>query len=286
MIINYLIKEKIKLRDYLESFYLSKSKIYKLFFEKKIYLNDELARESDLLNPGDIISISYDEEVDYRESNSIPEILYEDDYLLIVNKPSHILIHNEKDNTDSLSNMVAKYYKDNNISLNVRFAHRIDYDTTGVVIYCKDILTLSYFSHMIEEHKIRRTYFLLCENKLPNVKGSITLPIGSDRHNNNHYLVTKNGKYAKTNYELIREYDGFSSYKVNLETGRTHQIRVHFSHLKAPLLGDKLYGGKNVLDRCALHSWSVEFIHPVTKEKITVTAPIPSNLMDKIKDVN
>ena len=273
MKINYKIKNSINVRDYLLSFYYSSSKIYKLFLDKKVSLNGEIINERKELNSGDILEIDYDEEIDYKPLEKDLDILYEDDYFLIINKPKNIIIHDEN---NSLCNIVANYYKKNNINLNVRFAHRLDKDTTGLIIFVKCPLCLSYLNHFIETHEIRREYIAIVNGKLNNKKGSIDLPIGEDRHISNKKIVSKTGKKAVTHYEIIEENNKYSMVKILLETGRTHQIRCHFSHIGHPLIGDVLYGDKSKLsNRYLLHSYKISFVHPITNERIEVEAKIP-----------
>ncbi len=279
MIVNYPIYETRTIKDYLESFYLGKSKIYNLFFNNQILLNNHKCKENDSIKNGDIISIIYDEEIDYEKSKKDIDILYEDDYFLIINKPKNIIIHDSKSNTDSLSNRVANYYYNNGISLNIRFAHRLDFETTGLIIYCKDMLTHSYMNHFIETHDIKREYRLLVSGKMNKKKGFIDLPIGKNRHENGKMIVSKTGKEARTYYEVLKEYKSYSYVKCLLETGRTHQIRVHFSYLGHPLLGDLLYGGDaNLIDRVSLHSYMTSFIHPVYKNSLEVKCELPLDM--------
>lgn len=283
---DYKIEEDINLRDYLLSFYLSKSKIYKLFLEKKVLVNNEFKNDSLNLKKDDIVSILLEEELDFKPIDQKIDILYEDDYFLIINKPSGVIIHSEKDNDlESLSNYVASYYKSKGLNLNVRFAHRLDKETTGVIVYCKDILTHSYMNYYISTHDIKREYRCLVQGIPKERSGRLSYPIGSNRHDSKKMVVSKNGKEAITNFELLYKYKGYSLLRVILETGRTHQIRLHLSHYGNPLLGDSLYGGqKNRIKRVALHSYKIEFIHPVTKEKISVIAEMPSDMKALMKE--
>jgi 23S rRNA pseudouridine1911/1915/1917 synthase len=279
MKINYKIDKSINVRDYLLSFYMSKTRIYKLFLDKCVSKNGNIINEREILKPNDILTIDYKEKRDYSPEQLNLDILYEDDYFLIINKPKHILIHDSKSNTDSLSNRVANYYYNNGISLNVRFAHRLDFETTGLIIYCKDMLTHSYMNHFIETHDIRREYRLLASGKMNKKNGFIDLPIGKHRHENGKMIVSKTGKEAKTYYEVLKEYKNYSYIKCLLETGRTHQIRVHFSCLGHPLLGDLLYGGDTkLINRVSLHSYMTSFIHPVYKNSLEVKCELPLDM--------
>ena len=279
MIFKYKILEDISLIDYLNSFYLSKSKIYTLFLEKRIRINNELAKREDSLKKDDILSIDENSKIDFVISDKSIDVIYEDDYLLIINKPAGIIIHDEKQTNNSLSNRVAKYYYDNNIDTSVKFAHRLDYETTGLIIYVKDILTFSYINHFVENHEIKRRYRCLVKGHLNKKEGTINAPISGDRHNSKKYLVTKNGKEAITNYKVIKEFNNYCLVEVLLKTGRTHQIRVHMSYIGHPLLGDVLYGGDNkLIKRVALHSYKLNLFHPVYKKEIEVSCDIPSDM--------
>ena len=276
MKIKYIINEQIKARDYLLSFYVSKSNIYKLFTNKQVYLNGNLINENQILNPNEILEIDYNESINYKPIDYNLDILYEDDYFLIINKPAKIIIH---DDNDSLCNLVASYYIKNHINLSIKYAHRLDYDTTGVIIFCKDLLTLDYMNNYIETHDIKREYIALANNRFSKSEGTIDLNIGSDRHVNNKYIVSKSGKRAITHYEVIKNYKKYSLVKLILETGRTHQIRCHLSHINHPIIGDTLYGdNSNLSTRCLLHSSSVKFIHPVTKKEIIINTDIPEDI--------
>ncbi|MCR4898744.1 MAG: RluA family pseudouridine synthase [Acholeplasmatales bacterium] len=283
MIINYDIKNEGTIIEYLESFYISKSKIYKLFLDNLILLNNHKCKREDKIKKGDVLSLILDEEIDYKPAKGKLDIIYEDDYLLIINKKPGIIIHNGKDNDDSLANLVAGYYLENGIYLNVRYAHRIDNETSGLIIFCKDILTHAYMNHYIETHDIRRTYRLLITGKLREKKGTIDKPIGEDRHSNK-MRISQTGKESITHYKVLKAYNDYSYLECTLLTGRKHQIRVHMASLGHPLLGDLLYGAKDeYIDRCALHSYSVKFIHPVFKEEMEFIAELPSDMKKLVK---
>lgn len=257
MRINYYINYDTTIREYLGIFKLGKSNIYKIM-NGNLYLNDELIKKDVNIYKGDVISINYDEEIDYIPEEGKLDIIYEDDYFLVINKQPGIIIH---DNHNSLCNIVANYYKKKNINLSVKYASRLDTDTSGVIIFCKDLLTLCYMNDLVLNHNLNRYYLALCEGKFSKKEDVIELPIGSDRHNNNRYVVARNGKYAKTSYKVVKEYKDYTLVELKLTTGRTHQIRVHMSHIGHPLLGDIKYGAKSK-GRVMLHSYKEEFINP------------------------
>ena len=163
-------------------------------------------------------------------------------------------------------------------SYNIYFAHRLDYDTTGVILFCKDHITLSYFDYFFSTHEFKREYRLLASGIFNKKEGVINKPIAKDRHVNGKYLVYKTGKEAITNYKVLNEYKNYSYVSVLLKTGRTHQIRVHMSYLFHPLLGDKLYGDTtNLCNRVMLHSYKLSFVNPWTLKKEEVIAKLPSD---------
>lgn len=278
MMINYPIYKDGILSDYLSGFHLGKAKIYNLFVNKNILLNNHVARQTDSIKNGDIVSIFYDEEIDYKVGSGVIDVLYEDDYFLIINKNRGIIIHDGKDNDGALCNDVAKYFYDNGIYLSVKFPNRIDRDTSGIMIFCKDMLTEAYMSYLMENHDIVKEYLAICGGKLKNKSGSISYRIGRDRHIDK-MRVSSTGAEALTLYEVLKEEKEYSLVKCRIKTGRTHQIRVHMSYIGNPIVGDSLYGGSTKYsNRTLLHSYRVEFIHPVSLEKIEVLAPIPSDM--------
>lgn len=276
MIFEYKVLNDSNIREYLLSYYLSKPFIYKLFLEKRIKVNGNNINERFMLKKGDIISIDEKVEVEYKPLDRKLDIIYEDDHLLVINKPKGIIVH---DDDNSLCNIVSSYYKKKGISCNIYFAHRLDKDTTGIIVFVKDHMTLSYFDHYFSTHEFRREYRLLCMGSLKNKKGTINKPIGSDRHINGKYIVSKTGKDSVTHYNVLKEFHNYSYLSVLLETGRTHQIRVHMSSLGHPLLGDVLYGSDNkLIDRVALHSYKLSYIDPYTKENKELFASLPKDM--------
>lgn len=284
MIFKYKSLKDQSILEFLNSYHLSKSKIYTLFLDKRILINDKECKRDDKINKDDIVSIIENEEIDFIPENKKLDIIYEDDYLLIVNKPSNIIVHpDDKKKLGSMCNIVANYYKNKGYDLSVKYAHRLDIDTTGILIFCKDMLTMAYMNYHISLHNVKRTYECLCEGIFKDKKGIINLPIGEDRHHKQRRRVSKTGQAAITHYEVIKELKNYSLVSVILETGRTHQIRVHLSHIGHSLLGDELYfGNKRQIKRVALHSYMVEFIHPVTNELIKLVKKLPFDMQNLV----
>ncbi len=267
--------------DFLSCFYLSNDKIKYLFSNQCCFINGQVASINDKISESDIICIdtSYFDHNNIMPEESNLNILYEDEYLLIVNKYSKCIIYPDdikKNNT--MANYVSYYYLKNDLFYKVRHVHRLDFDTTGCLVYAKDIVTHAALSKMIENGTFIRKYIAIVEGVFSNKKGKIDLSIGKDRHINSKMIVAKNGKNALTNYEVLESKNNLSLIELKLATGRTHQIRIHMSYLKHPLLGDRLYGSKIEADRVLLHSSEVEFIHPITKQHVCVKCPMPMDM--------
>ncbi len=273
-------EEYNNVRDYLLKLGLGKAKIHELYMNKLVKIDGVVSNFHEKINPKSKIEINLTslEKIDFEPFEKELDVVYEDDYILIVNKPKNMIIYPGDNEKDTLSNVVANYYLKTNQNCSVRYIHRIDKDTTGLVIFTKDILTNAIMDQMLRENKIKRTYLAYVYGRLKERKGTIKLAIGKDRHEKNKYMVVKDGELAITSYEEIGHNNLYSWLKVNLETGKTHQIRVHFSSLNHPLLGDVLYGGaKTFISRPALHSIEVEFIHPYTKEYLKIECPYPDD---------
>ena len=278
MKISYKIFKDINVKEYLLDLGMSKSVIYKLFLNKSVSVNDTLVKENYMLKENDNLEIEYIEENNYKPIEGALDILYEDDYFLIINKPSGIICH---DSENSISNIVSYYYKTRGIDLSVKYPHRLDKDTTGVLIFAKDLLTLDYMNKLFTTHDLVRKYLLICEGYLGKKSGVIDLPIGKDRHINGKYRVSKTGVRAVTNYKVLKEFNNKSLVEVELKTGRTHQIRVHFSNINHPLIGDALYGSKINGPRFLLHSYYLEFFHPFLNKKLVIKKDMPNDFLSE-----
>lgn len=265
------------IKDMLEFYHLGRDKRAKCSF----LLNNNYADINTLIRGGDILTIIYDEDIDFIPEHKHLDIVYEDEYFLIVNKPAGLMVHpDDKSKGGCLTNIVASYYMAKGIKRSVKYLHRIDTDTSGLVLFAKDILTQSYFNFLISSHDIKREYRAIVEGTFNKDCGLINLPIGRDRHISGKRRVSNTGEEAITEYKVLKRLRGGNTLlSVLLHTGRTHQIRVHFSHLNHPLLGDSLYGGKNdLIKRQALHSYSLDFLNPYTDEHIHKECPMPRDM--------
>ena len=254
------------IKEFLKSNHIGRGKVESIRVNKSSFINDQYCNLETKLKENDKLSFLIDEEIDFICDDKDIEVVYVDEYLLIVNKPANIIIHpDDKSKGGTLVNLVANYYKKNNISRKVRFLHRIDKETTGLVMFAKDFLSEAILLQDIEKHIVQRKYLAFIEGKFSKKQGTIKANIKEDRHINGKMCVYKDGKEAITNYKVIKEYGEYSVVEFVLQTGRTHQIRVHASYLNNPLLGDVLYGGNCLyINRVALHSYEVTFTHPIS----------------------
>ncbi|ASF38412.1 RNA pseudouridine synthase [Halobacillus halophilus] len=209
------------------------------------------------------------------------DVVYEDDHLLVVNKPAGLFTHpNTPDDHHTLVNGVAFYFQMNGIEATPKYVHRLDKDTSGAILFAKHDLAIAMLGKELQDRNIKRTYIAWAHGRLKPKKATIDQPIGKDRHHPVRRRVSPNGQPAITTYEVL-EYDKArkaSLVTLNLQSGRTHQIRVHMSYLGHPLLGDELYGGeeKNGLSQ-ALHAARLTFIHPFTEKEVRCLAIPPED---------
>lgn len=246
--------------------------------ERAIHVNKKPVPFHEILTKGDRMSIPVFTGPD-PEIKPVPmdiPVLYEDDHLLIVNKKSGLSVHpNSPDEQYTLLNGVYSYLKEKAPSAYVQHVHRLDLLTTGAILFAKHPLAKSLLDRLLHERKIERIYTALVTGKLSPGQGTIQAKIGRDRHHPTRRRVSKTGKPAITHYRVIG-YDPnrkLTQVECRLETGRTHQIRVHFAYLGHPLAGDTLYGGEPIFPRPALHARSLSFEHPLTGQPVQVEAP-------------
>lgn len=276
------IQEFLKEREYSRAILVELKKT-----KTGITKNGTWACVNEMLSTGDILGIEVAEEE--SSENVVPrkvnlDILYEDEDILVVNKPYDMPIHPSVNNYDNtLANGVAYYYKSQNIPYVFRCINRLDRDTTGATVIAKNMLSAGILSKQVKERRLKRTYLALVEG-ITKEEGVIDLPIGREEGTVIKRKVDEiEGKHAVTHYkrQQVIKADGqdVSLISLQLETGRTHQIRVHMSYIGHPLLGDFLYNeGNKMLTRQALHSYKICFDHPVTGEHMEITAPLPKDM--------
>ncbi len=247
-----------------------------------ILINGAPARAVDLVKKGDIIAI----DVPHSTSDGVVpidlpiDIVFEDEYIVVLNKPPFMPVHPTKvHQEDTLANALCFYAKNRGETYAFRAINRLDRNTSGLVIVAKDRHTAS----VLSSENITKHYIAFVMGKLSE-KGTVNAPISLSYDSKIVRTVALNGKEAITHFEPLKNYEDFSVLKLNLETGRTHQIRCHMSYIGHPLLGDDLYGGTlDKINRHALHCGYISFIHPITCEKIELTSEIPEDMKTIIK---
>lgn len=249
-----------------------------------ILMDGKLLRAVDFVKAGAVITVNLpDEQSEYIEPvEGKLEILYEDSFILAVNKPPFMPVHPVKQHqTDTLANIVVYYARQRGESYVFRAHNRLDRDTSGIVLIAKDKFTINKL-----KNGVKKTYTALVHGKIEH-GGTIAKPIGLLDDSKMVRHVLSEGTPAITHYAPIAFNEQATLLKLQLETGKTHQIRCHMSSMGHPLVGDDLYGGKrDFINRQALHCGTVEFPHPVTSEIITVTAPLPNDIENAVKQYN
>lgn len=281
-IIKFEITEKDnnkQIKDFLREFGVSSSLLTKLkHTESGITLNGVFARSIDRITTGDVLVISIESRghMPPKLTNSKVEAVYHDEDLLILNKPPMMPVHESRNHQgDTLANAAACYMDEDTA---FRSVYRLDRDTSGLVLIAKNELAASKLAG-----KIKKDYYAVCQGILKG-SGTIDLPI---RRLNDSIIkrgVFDDGERAVTHWQAIKNTDDSTLLKIHLETGRTHQIRVHFSHLGYPLLGDTLYGNNcSKISRQALHCKTIYFTHPITEKSMTIDCDFPDDFSQTMK---
>lgn len=208
------------------------------------------------------------------------DIIYEDNYLLVLNKPAGIPVHPSALHfEDTLSNGVKYYFDVMEIHKKIRIVNRLDKDTSGIVIFAKNEYIQEMLSLQMRDNCFKKEYIGILSGKLDSQEGTISAPIARKRDSIIERCINEAGQASITHYYVIRVFNNMSLVHFILETGRTHQIRVHSQYIGHPIVGDTLYGTSSpIISRQALHSYKVKFVHPITKKKIELTSDIPKDI--------
>lgn len=261
-------------------------KLQKLTRQKGILLNGKPAFLQKSLKLGDVLSIKQLEDNSYGvvPEEGFVDILYEDEYMLVLNKPSYQLVHPSGQTANgTLANYLAHDLQQRNIRTAIRPLHRLDRNTSGCIIFAKDAQSQSFLEQQLKAKTIERTYMALVKGVVESDSGRIDAPIGKHPTRANRRAVRENGDAAITDYKTIARYEDASLLELKLLTGRTHQIRVHLAHIGHPILGDGMYGIRSrVIGRQALHAVSIAFKELESQQKITVEAPLPKDFQEAL----
>lgn len=277
------IQEPTDCDHVLEDLHLSRKSRYLLYQERRILRNGQVVSRSMSLGREDqlvLLPTPVDEPIPIWDHPI--DILYEDEVLLIVNKEPQMLVHSDGNNTShTLCNCVAGYYARTHQDHPIRPLHRLDVETSGILLFCKCPLLQPLFDDRMKNKQIHRSYLAIVQGRFPKRAQLYTDPIGRDRHDARRYITHPKGKPAQTSVSLVH-YDpqhDRSLIRCRLFTGRTHQIRVHLASHGFPLLNDPLYGKKSRGNgRLALHSASVSLQHPLSEKPLVIECPLPQDL--------
>jgi len=316
---NVVVKQRIDkyIAQFIEN--ASRTKVQKSINLGSVTVNGELVKSNYIVKPDDEIEIELEtpDKKDVLAENIPLDIVFEDNFLMVINKPPGMVVHPAyKNYSGTLVNALMFYSAQKNDTLSdlsgferAGIVHRLDKDTSGLIVVAKDEVTHRKLSEQFFHHTIEREYNAIVWGKLKSKKGEISNRLGRDKRDRKKVAVLKNddekGKLSITNYEVLEEYEFLSLLKLNLKTGRTHQIRVHMSHSGHPVFGDETYGGrephsvnltsniksqiKNLLElipRQSLHARVLGFIHPHTKESLRFDSELPDDMkqiLERIK---
>ncbi len=284
--------EKIRIDKYLsEKLDLSRSKIQKLIDNKKVIVNNKTVSANYKIKMGDLIEVNDDlnYEINIEKENIPLDIVYEDDDLLIVNKESGMVTHPAPGHyTKTLVNaLLYKFDISSTTDIRPGIVHRLDKDTSGLMVVAKNEKTHEKLSEMIKNKEVKRHYIALVEGVIQHETGTIDAPIGRDQYDRQKMAVTDiNGKDSITHFKVLKRYKNKTLVECILETGRTHQIRVHMKYINHPVVNDPIYNKKKSDDfGQMLHSKSIEFIHPITKKEIYFEVEPPKEFMKELKQL-
>lgn len=273
----------------------SRSLVQKLIKDELVLVNGEVVKTNYSVADGDEIDVKQLDVVD--NTNIIPQpmdldIVYEDDDLLVINKPSGLVVHPAPGHyQDTLVNGLLAYsnkLSDINGEFRPGIVHRIDKDTSGLLVVCKNNESHEELANQLSDKTLFRQYIAIVHGEIEEDEGEIIAPIGRDpRDRVKMAVVAKNSKEAQTNFKVLERYDHYTLVSCNLLTGRTHQIRVHFDFINYPLVGDPLYGIKPTIDTKgqALHAYKLGFIHPCSGEYMEFEAKPPQEFVDTLNQI-
>lgn len=286
-------KSNIRLDQYLsQELDISRSKIQKLIKDKRIFVNGKNVNSSYLVNVEDTIDVDDDLsfEIHINPENIDVDVVYEDDYLLIVNKKSGMVVHPAPGNySGTLVNaLMGRFMLSNKDNIRPGIVHRIDKDTSGLLVVAKTDEVHDKLSEMIKNKEVERKYIALVDGVINHETGTIDAPIGRDINNRQKMMVTDiNSKDAITHFRVLKRYKDKTLIECKLETGRTHQIRVHMNYIGYPIVNDPVYGKSKKVTPFGqmLHSKSIRFIHPITKKEIYIESDLPKEFQDYLSNL-
>lgn len=262
-----------------------------------LMINGEPCEGFHRVQEGDEVSVELPDETSHFEPENIPlDILYEDEDLMVIDKAPGIVVHPTKGHLDgTIANGLMYRMSMTGEHFKIRFVNRLDMDTSGLIVVAKNAYSQTGYIKSSDSGQVRKEYYALVHGVLEQTEGTIDLPIAPPLPDSKNRRVDPSGAPSITHYQVVETFDppgdekatdvpgGYSLLRIRLETGRTHQIRVHLSHIGHPIAGDLLYGGnREVICRQALHAALLAFEHPVKKETLTIEAPLPDDISEAI----
>lgn len=275
---------------------ISRTAVQRLIEEENIKVNKNKTKDSYKLQLNDEIEINIpDAKTTTIKAQEIPlDIIYEDRDIIVINKPKGMVVHPANGNLEgTLVNAILALCKDSlsGIGGEIRpgIVHRLDKDTSGCIIVAKNDKSHINLSEQLKNHQIKKTYIALVRGNIKENEATINMPIARSTTDRKKMAVNKKGKEAITHFKVLKRFENkYTLLEINIETGRTHQIRVHLSNIGYPIIGDEVYSnGKNewgIKGQC-LHAWKIGFCHPTTQKQINIEAEIPQYFQEIIKDL-
>lgn len=269
----------------LKSLGYSRAAIIKLKYNNGLFLNGEHVRTVDRVNAGDILTVRFSGSTDAEPNAELKaEILYDDDDIVVFNKPAEMPVHRSNGHTDdTLENLYSALYS----GMTFHAVSRLDRNTSGIVIAAKNKLAASRLMSDPGYRPVKMYYAITAGGLYEKYgeKGFIEAPIARENNSIIKRVVREDGDYARSEFNVIGHSDNITFVGISLVTGRTHQIRVHFSYIGFPLLGDDLYGGdRSLIGRQALHCGHADIVHPITGECLSLKAPLPEDMRQLLKN--
>lgn len=280
--INQILKQKFKISARLQ---------HKLITSKQIFLNGNQAdsRIAPQINNVITVNLDFNEESENIIPTPIPlNIIYEDEALLILDKPAGIAVHPSISHyTDSLANGVKYYFDTIGLKRKIRPVNRLDLNTSGLIVFAKNEYVQECLIQQMQTNEFKKEYLAIVHGIFENVQGTINLPIARKENSIIERHISENGQEAVTHYEVLKTSNDLSLVHCTLQTGRTHQIRVHMSAIGHPLVGDTLYGSdfSDSITRQALHSYKISFIHPISHQIVSFTSELPDDIKSSIEAI-
>ena len=275
---------------------ISRTAVQRMIDNGLILVNNKKLKSSYKVNKNDIITVEKEEakNIDLKPQEIPIEVIYEDKYIIVVNKPKGIVVHPAIGNPDNtLVNAIMAMCKDSlsgiGGELRPGIVHRLDKDTSGILIVAKTDMAHIKLSEQIKNREIIKRYVALIRGSIKENHGTINMPIGRSTKDRKKMAVVKNGKEAITHFDVIKRYKDYTLLDIKIDTGRTHQIRVHMAQIGYPIVGDITYSnGKNPFGVVGqmLHARSLEFIHPITNKKMYLEAPMPKYFEDVLEQLD